>query len=285
MANNIYSDATGRYPIKDVTIESVDGAVFDYFDKKLSPHVDKDDGGETVGYKVPVFFATGERWALIRKNNFRDEHGTLILPIISIRRTNIDRTPGFGGMAQEVKSLTVSKVIHPKTSNVQNQVDARKRRGVFFQPKVEPIIEHVTIPFPDFAQVLYEVTIWTQYNTHMNEILEKIFYKYELLDSFVMPLEYDGNHPKGDSYYFVGFRDGGIDKLSNDEDLTNQERIIKYRYGIRVPAYFLLNPDDEATATGRNPDGTKSVYKNQTINKIKVTEKVSTIEEYKKLFG
>jgi hypothetical protein len=288
MANNFYNGKEGRYPVKPVTIETVDGAVFDFLDKKVAPTVEMPNEGQP--HKVAVHFAAGERWALLRKNGFRDNHGTLILPIISIRRTDIDREEYLGGMTSAQRSITISKVIHPKTSVIQNAVDARKRRGVFFQPKREPVIETLTIPFPDFSQISYEITIWTSYMTHMNEILEKLFYTYEKsvggrVDSFVMPAEYDGTEPKGDSYYFVGFLEGGFSKQSNDDNFTDQEGIVKYVYNVKVPAYLMLNPADEALSYGEDEEGRKQVYKTQSVNKIKLKEEVISFEEFEKLFG
>ncbi len=290
MVNNAYNEKEGRYPIKSIGLDDIDGAVFDYLDLKLSPHVDRaNENGDIVSYKVPIHFAAGERWALLRKAGFRDNHGTLILPIISVRRQNIERTGYLGGMTSAQKSITVSKVIHPKTSVIQNAVDARKRRGVFFQPKREPVIETLTIPFPDFCQVLYEIVIWTQYNIQMNEIMEKIFYSYEdvggRVDSFVMPVEYDGRKPKGDTYYFVGFNEGDMVKNSNDNDFTDQEGIIKYVYNVRVPAYLMLDPKDEALSYGDDEKGNKQVYKTQSVNKIKLKEEVGSLEDFEKLFG
>lgn len=281
MANNVYEDKEGRYPVKPVTIETVDGAVIDYFDKFLNVHVENPTDDNR---KVLVIFAGGERWAQIRKNKFRDENGTLILPIISVKRMDIDRTRGFGGMAQEVPEITISKVIHPKSSNVASLVEQRKQN---FWPEVTPppVIETVTIPFPDFCQIYYEVTIWAQHQEHMNEILEKIFYKYNLLDSFIMHVEYDGHKPKGDSYYFVGFREGNLIKQSNDDNFTDQERVIKYVYTFRTPAYLILDPKDEALSYGRNEKGEKVVFKQQSVNKIKLKEEVISLEDFEKLFG
>lgn len=294
MANNFYKDKKGRYEIKPVTIETVDQACIDYFDKKLNIHVDTERGRT----KVPVMYASGERWKLIRKRNFRDENGTLILPIISIARTDIDRTPGFGGMAQEVPEITVSSVIHPKQSNFKNRLKARQQNKFFptITENKAVVREYLTLPFPDFAQVYYQVMIWTQYQTQMNEILERIFYKYEHMDSFVMPVEYDGNLMKGNSYYFVGFRDGNISPQSNTEDFTDQERILKYMYSFRTPVYFLLDPKDETLAYEQGEayregefvegdQGKKVVYKTQSAVNVKLKEGVITLEEFEKLFG
>jgi hypothetical protein len=42
--------------------------------------------------KIKVLFASGERAFMGRKSGFRDNNGTLILPLLSIERTEIDRT-------------------------------------------------------------------------------------------------------------------------------------------------------------------------------------------------
>lgn len=278
--NNRYDDKKGRYEIKPTTIETVDQAVFDYFDKKLAIKVDTERGRE----QVPTLFVGGERWKLIRKNNFRDENGTLILPIIAIKRVDIDRTPGFGGMAQEVPEVVVSRVIHPKSSNLQSLVKARKVKGF---PEVTPpvIREYLTIPYPDFCQVFYEIMIWSQYQQQMNEILEKIFYNYDFRDSFVMPVDYDGKNPKGGGYYFVGFREGNVTPQGNQEDFTDQERIIQYMYNLKVSAYLMMDPKDETLSYGKDSEGKKVVYKYQSSVKTRLTETVMSIEEFEKKFG
>lgn len=285
--NNAYNDKKGRYEIKPVTLETVDTAVVDYFDKRLDIHVETERGRN----KISTIFATGERWSLIRDNKgLRDENGTLILPLISVRRTMVDRTPGMRSMGQETPFITIKKEIHPKTSNIQNLANTRRISG-FPQAKKPPVYEYLTIPFPDFATVYYEIIIWTQYQTQMNEILEKIFYNYDHMDSFVMPVEYDGHKRKGNSYYFVGFRDGNVVPQSNVEEFTDTERIIKYSYSIKVPVYLMLDPKDETLAYGKKKstsskdDGSKVVYKSQSTIEVKLKEEVLSAEEFEKLFG
>lgn len=280
MANNAYNDKAGRYSVKTVTIETVDGSLYDYFDKKIALQADSERGR----VKVPIIFASGERWKIIRDNKgLRDDNGTLILPLVTIRRVNIDRTPGFGGMAQEVPEVTVSKIIHPKTGNIQNLVKARNAIN-FVEPKRDPVIETLTIPYPDFCNIFYEITIWTQFQAQMNEILEKIFYSYNIRDSFVIPVDYDGKEPKGDGYYFVGFREGDLPSQSNVEEFTDQERIIKYTYNVKIPAYLILDPKDEALSYGRE-DGKKVVYKQQNTIDVKLKETILSVEDFLKLYG
>jgi hypothetical protein len=270
MVRNRYNEPKGRMEIKPVTIKTVDQAIYDYFDKKLALKVDDENGRK----KIPIIYATGERWKLIRNNKgIRDDNGTLILPLLTIRRTEIDRTPGFGGMAQETREVVVSKKIHPETANFQNLIHQRKKL-LYSEFTAPPIYEYFTIPFPDFATARYEIIIWTQYQKQMNEVLERIFYAYDHMDSFVMPVEYDGNEPKGDSYYFVGFREGTLTSQGNVEEFTDQERILKYSYSIKVPTYLMLDPKDEALSYGKDSQGKNVLYKHQSVNKVSLGETI-----------
>ena len=77
-------------------IEDIDRAVFQLFDNQISMEVTYQ--GNTS--KVPVIFASGERFALTRRDSpLRDDNNCLILPVISILRQNIDFSPlqnGYG---------------------------------------------------------------------------------------------------------------------------------------------------------------------------------------------
>lgn len=201
---------------------------------------------------------------------------------MSIRRSNIDRTPGTSAMVREVPYINVSTNVHPKTSIIENQI-YEKRKQHFPQKKLVPVQEYLTIPFPDFCTIFYEITIWTQYQSHMNEILEKIFYNYDYLDSFVMFTKYD-EKKKGHGYRLVGYREGNVTPQDNASDFSNQERLIKYTYNIRVPTALILNPKDETLAYGRKKgdsktdDNSKIVFKSQNVIDVKLKEEIVSAE-------
>ncbi len=286
--NNAFNDKKGRYEISTVKIRTVDQAVVDYFDRKLQLTV---DAGEDIRKKVPVIFASPERWKAIDEDKgFRDENGTLILPLISIRRTDISREKGFGGMGIETSYITVTKRQNPKTPMFQSLQEQRRTNGFPKAKESQQVLDILTIPFPDFCQFTYEITIWTQYQNQMNDILEKIFYNFDYSDSFVMPVTYEGvgKSTQGNKgYYFVGFRDGDFLSQSNLEEFTDSERLIRYSYAIRVPVYLILSPDDEALAYGRDKGSDTSnnaplVYQQQTSVDIQLTEKDAKLSDIEK---
>ena len=103
-------------------IEDIDRAIFKLFDNQLNFQVNQK--GETK--KVPVVFASGERFALTRrKNPIRDKNNALILPIISIMRGDIDFSPDQGGKKtaisfREQPSYTIKRRLHEKDRQYQN---------------------------------------------------------------------------------------------------------------------------------------------------------------------
>jgi hypothetical protein len=182
-------------------------------------------------------------------------------------------------MAQEVPYITIKKNIHAKTSNIDNLVQQQRNLG-FPITKKPPVQEYITIPFPDFCTIFYEITIWTQFESQMNEVIEKIFYNYDHLDSFVMYSEYDNQTKKGNGSRFVGFRDGSVTPKSNTEEFSDKERVIKYTYTIKVPTYLILDPKDETLAYGRahgdskKDDNSKYVYKSQNPVSVQLKEEL-----------
>lgn len=84
------NNAPEEFDIPSVGIEDIDRAIFELFDSKIAFEVTH----KGTLQKVPVIFAAGERFALTRrKNPIRDRENTLILPLVSIMRQNIDFSP------------------------------------------------------------------------------------------------------------------------------------------------------------------------------------------------
>ena len=71
-----------------VTIKDVDAAIMFYFNEIIKPTVN--ERKEIV--KVPVMYASPERWVSIQKQGFmRDKRQQLVVPAIVFRRTGINK--------------------------------------------------------------------------------------------------------------------------------------------------------------------------------------------------
>jgi len=80
--NNIPDDFT----VAPATIEDVDRALFNFFDKTLNLQVQMQNNIKTV----PTIFAGGERFALTKSGRpIRDRRGAIIVPVVAIKRMDI----------------------------------------------------------------------------------------------------------------------------------------------------------------------------------------------------
>ena len=263
-------------------IEDMDKALFKLFDERLNFSVLVDDEPR----KVPVVFATGERFALTRRKHppIRDKNNAIILPIISIHRKNIDFSPNLGGKGTAISvrdqpSYTIRKKLSKKDRDYQNIVNKLRlknqsnvaSRANFLDNDIFPgnnaavgkvasrknlnnlsyiddpkgnllrddignnIFEIITIPYPEFILSEYEITFWTQYTVHMNQIIESLVVRFDGQDKGFQ-IETD----KG--YKFVAFFDTTFNSGDNFDNFANEERIIRYTITVKVPG-FILAPD------------------------------------------
>ena len=266
------------FSIAPCGIEDMDRALFNLFDERLKFSINVNNKPK----KVPVVFATGERFALTRrKPPIRDSNNALILPIISIRRKNIDFAPNPGNYGTPIatrdqEAYTVKRRLSEKDRDYQNIINKLRlknqdnvaSRPAFSKNDIFPgnvakagrvasrrntrnlsffddpagnvlrndltnnIFEIITVPYPEFILCNYEVTFWTQYTIHMNQIIESLV------------VQFDGQEkgfkiqtPSG--YEFVAFFEGQFTSQDNFDNFSNEERIIRYSFNVNVPGFIL----------------------------------------------
>lgn len=268
-------DIPQDFRIPSCTIEDVDLALFNLFEKELNLTVKTTSDGEHK--KLPVVFSSGERWALVKNNKLlRDKGGAIILPIVTIQRTGISQTSedlGGRGINQNSGHLVVYKRISaddPAYQNMLNkqgipnqdnlssatnnaegyEVNTERREqqsnrnlnavrsgGLLSRNLNNNIFEVITIPAPQFYTVKYSVIVWTQYLQQLNQVIEQIMAAY-------MPTGFRNfkiTSKKG--YWFVAKFDEMFKDDSNFGDMTDNERIVKASFEVTVPAYFIPGND------------------------------------------
>ena len=262
------TDVPSDIEIPSCTIEDVDRSVFNLFDKQLPFQANNKDGLK----KIPVIFATGERFALVKRlKPIRDDDGAIILPLISIRRSGMTQSKSQAGRGQDTGDLVIKKRLDstdrryqrlmnnlnltnqdsvvsdlsiidnadPKKGSRPGQLGSRDYIKGPTTPDLIPrignnVFEVITIPFPKFYGMTYEVTFWTQYTTHMNSLLEQTIIAYQA----------PGNNFKvttDKGYWFVAYVDDEISDGTNFDDFTDQERIVRYTFTLNVDAYLVAN--------------------------------------------
>ena len=80
-------DYTKNYAI---TLKDIDTSVMNHIKNIMKPTVR--EANEIIS--VPVLYANEERWKAVRKNGvLRDKNGSVMLPLIIIRRTDLSMNP------------------------------------------------------------------------------------------------------------------------------------------------------------------------------------------------
>jgi len=129
------NNAPEDFDIPSVGIADIDRAVFTLFDSVLSFEVSHKSNLQ----KVPVIFASGERFALTRrKNPIRDSNNALILPLISIMRQNIDFSPSQANKKtaiafREQQSYVIKHRLSERDRKYQNLIN---KQGIKNQSNV-----------------------------------------------------------------------------------------------------------------------------------------------------
>lgn len=241
---------------QNITIETIDQAIFDWFDVTVDSHVEFPNGERR---KVPVSFSAGERAVASRqKKAIRDKNGVLILPLINVTRTSIEPNPNMEALGTETPTLQISKQVSGETNTLRNLM--KDRIGGFANPKDPVVYEVTTIPFPDRSIMVYKLRIQTQYISQMNSILEKIFNQLDLQKSFVATFDPRKHPPIGEAFedrdplkssYVCGFFADALSDSGNLNEFTDQERIVVYETTFRVPATLQLDPEGEKPAVQR----------------------------------
>ena len=264
--------ASGAVTIPSCGIEDVDKALFKCFRDEVAFQVSDNGGNQRP---VPIVFAAGEKWSMLKSGRaLRDKDGTLILPLVTVRRTTIEQSSvdmTTRGMNQHVGEIVVKTKLDPGDRTYQNLInklgipnvddvpgprdyfpsaslltsrdgtlanahDIDVQNGALLAPKLGVNVwQIITIPTPQFFTAVYEVTIWAQYVEHMNPMLEKLMSSYLPTGNRTLRLDTD----KG--YWFVAQVDEGFASEDNSDNATGVELVRKHKFTVRVPGYLVLS--------------------------------------------
>ena len=217
-------DITKGYSI---TLKDVDTAILSHVKKVMKPKIR--EANETID--VNVMYGNEERWKAVRKNNvLRDKQGTLILPLIMLKRTDIARNELSGqAFKHDVKREHI-EVIRNSQWSKKNRYD---RFSVLTGQK--PQYENLVTGMPNFADITYEFVLWTNFIEQMNPLIEMFMEQSN---------QYWGN---SEQYKFLS----SIDSITDASEMNqNGERFIKSTFSLKVGCY-LLPEEINSVVTGK----------------------------------
>lgn len=153
------------------SIYDIDYAIKTFIEKEIQPTIL--DNATTIS--VPVIFAHGEKWDNVRRLGYmRDEKGMLQSPAIMIKRNSFVERDNY-------KTLDVN--INPGQNLIvhKNRYNARNRyEDTLFPMPIGQINNAESLPayvvnIPKYITVEYELMIWTDFSTQLNELVNDLF--------------------------------------------------------------------------------------------------------------
>ena len=185
------------------------------------------------GYGTPIAFGAQSFYAIKRRlsktdrkyQNLINKQGLRNQDDVSSRNHFLDNTVSPGN---DTAAGTVATRRNGKNLSYMNTGGIDPLR-----PNIgNNIFEIITIPYPNFIEIDYEITIWTQYTKQMNEILESIVARFDgNMNQFEMVTD------KG--YKLVAFFKPPFTAQDNFSDFSTEERVIKSSFTVSVPGYIL----------------------------------------------
>ena len=236
-------------PLKEIeiqpsTIETIDRALFEYIDEELDIFCSTNKGFK----KVPFIWAGAERAFQIKHDReLRDVNGWLIYPIMSLERTGISKDLtkrgayyAAGQNLGDVKggSMTIARTIKQnKTSNFANAdskrliLDAIGTGQNNFPKKNEKVVyETITVPIPVYLEVTYTLTVMSEYQQQINEIITPFMTKTGAVNYFIV---------EKDNHRFEVFLESDYALNNNAASLLEDARGYETQINFRVIGYIM----------------------------------------------
>lgn len=242
------------------TLETIDYSVYDFVDKELDIFCTTNKGFN----KVPVIWQASERAFQIKNDkDLRDDNGTLIFPMISIERTGFEKSLSDKGVfygnvypTNDAKggSITIARRIEQnKTGNFLN-ADAYRKRNKIVGNQGNPgsqqinfpsrkkanekrvVYETLTIPTPAYVSVNYTISIRTEYQQQINEIVQPFVTVTNGINYLVF---------KRDGHSYEAFVQSDFSSTNDITELGAETRIYQTEINIRVLGYLIGGDKNE----------------------------------------
>lgn len=219
------------------TIETIDRAMLNYI-KSLNLFVDSNQGWR----KVPVLWGTAERSFQVKENKeVRDSQGMLIMPIITVARASMTKDMASkgvfqgnvaGGKDEKGGSLPVSRVIYQEKTTKFANADAYRLHLQDNYPRPNPKVVYRTVvaPMPVNVTVMYDVTIRTEYQQQMNDLVLPFVTRPGTINYQRL---FEGEHR------YEAFIQESFQTSDNVSDFSSDERKFETKISIKVIGYLV----------------------------------------------
>ena len=240
-------------PIEPSNIETVDFAFYDFMNNQMDIRATTNKGWKSV----PIIWASPERAFFSKdKKELADLDGTIIYPIISVERTSINKNltdkgayygapPFFLGPSHGGRIEISRQIVSDKTNNYAVADNRKKfgnvrrtpgRQSHFPNKKNEKIVyETISMPMPTYMLMTYVVTLKSNYQQQMNQMVQPFITLGGHINSFLI---------KKDGHQYETFL-RTQDLNNNLSEYEQEERIYTTNLTFEVLGYVMGEGDNQ----------------------------------------
>jgi hypothetical protein len=206
-----------------VGIRDFDQAIVYYFNNVIRPSVIQN--GTKIN--VPFIYGSPEKWAAVQRDGYyRDNNGKIQTPLIMFKRDSLEKNRTLGNKLDA--NLPSNFGIFEKKYSKKNFYD----RFSVLTNRI-PVKEYYGVIIPDYVNIVYSCTIFTEYVDQMNKIIESINFS---SDSYW-----------GDPERFK-FR-AAIDTYNTvTEQVQGEDRTVKTTFQIKLAGYIVSDAINTSVA-------------------------------------
>jgi len=234
-----------KIPFAPSSLETIDASMLKFIED-LNLHTMTNRGFK----KVPIIWGSAERaFQSKRGKEVRDKRGALVLPLISIERTTVEKSLTKKGSVyanippvndERGGSIPFAKSINQKKTAEFASADANRLLSTINFPRPNPkiVYQTISIPLPTYVAVNYEITLRTEYQQQMNDLVEPFVSRPGAINYILL---------KKDGHRFEGFIQEAFAQNNNISDSTNEERKFETKISIEVVGYTIGSGKNQTT--------------------------------------
>jgi hypothetical protein len=236
------------------TLETIDFSVYDFLNETLNLSLQTNEGFK----KVPIIWASAERSFQIKANrDLRDSEEALILPLIAVERMSVIKDPTKRAIPyanlvpiNDPKGGTVTiarRINQKKTSEFEDNLSRRRYSntkgrtgGQDTFPGVvntRTVYETISIPMPIWVSVTYQISLRTEYQLQMNDLITP-FIRKGGLNRMPARLSRDGHK-------YEAFIEGNFANNSNVGSMEFDQRNYETKISMEVLGYLVGDGPNE----------------------------------------
>jgi hypothetical protein len=198
-----------------IGLYDVDAAIKWHLENVINVQINTNQGAK----KVPVIFATPEKWSGVQAQGFlRDNNDKIMAPVIVINRTGFEQRQDY--VKNDVLKNEGNQWVFERKYSQKN-----KYTPFDILTNTTPIREFYALDIPRFIHVSYDIICWTEFLEQMNDLTEQIMF-------------FNGT-AFGDTQKFPTIISAPSFELSNE---IGNDRFVKAKFSFTTKAY-LINED------------------------------------------